>query len=39
MEEITAYLHAVGNDSVKTEKLMMQKSGYKINLMKSSKYS
>lgn len=39
LEEITAYLHAVGNDSVKIEKLMMQKSRYKINLMKNSKYS
>lgn len=38
MEEITAYLYAIGNDPVNTEKLVMQKRGYKINSMKSSTY-
>lgn len=38
LEEITAYLYAIGNDPVNTEKLMMQKRGYKVNAMKSSTY-
>lgn len=38
LEEITAYLYAVGNDPVNTERLMMQKRGYKVNSMKSSTY-
>lgn len=39
MKEITVYLHATGNDPVKIEKLMIQKRGYKINLVKSSTQS